>query len=153
MKKIGIYLLIVMCLFITGCGEPKTKKVATLEEFNTVAANNKFAVSNNMSSYDDLDYIIGSQKASYGDIEIEMIKYSDSNSAEKVLESHIENFKSRKSTGANEKNIKGENYHKYFLISNNRYMVSVRVEDTLLFCMTLITNKETVDKVFNELGY
>ena len=82
-----------------------------------------------------------------------MIKYTDNESAEKVLEGHIESFNLLKSTGASEKDTKGDNYHKYFLVSNNRYMISVRVENTLVFCKTLITNKETVDKVLNELGY
>lgn len=153
MKKIGIYLLIIMCLFITGCGEPKTKTVATLDQFSNVAANNKFVISDNSEDYSKVSYIVGSKKANSGSIEIEMIKYTDAESAEKVLEGHIESFNLLKSTGANEKNTKGDNYHKYFLISNNRYMVSVRVEDTLLFSKTLITNKKTVDKVFEELGY
>ena len=153
MKKLGICFLIIMCLFMTGCGEPKEKEVATLDEFNTIAVNNNFVVSDTINTYSSVDYILEAKKAIYGDIEIEMIKYTDNESAEKVLEGHIENFNLLKSTGASEKDTKGDNYHKYFLVSNNRYMISVRVENTLVFCKTLITNKETVDKVLNELGY
>ena len=151
MKKIGICFLVIICLFISGCGEPKIKEVATLDEFNTVLVNNGFVVNNNIKTYSNTSYILEAEKAAYGDIEIEMIKYSDNESAEKVLEGHIESFNLLKSTGATEKNI--NNYHKYFLISNNRYMISVRVENTLVFCKTLITNKEVVDKILNELGY
>lgn len=153
MKKIGICFLVIICLFISGCGEPKIKEVATLDEFNTVLVNNGFVVNNNIKTYSNTSYILEAEKAAYGDIEIEMIKYSDNESAEKVLEGHIESFNLLKSTGATEKNINGDNYHKYFLISNNRYMISVRVENTLVFCKTLITNKEVVDKILNELGY
>ena len=65
----------------------------------------------------------------------------------------LDSFNLLKSTGASEKKDKGDNYYKYFLISNNYYMVSSRVDNTLIFCKTLLTNKEEVDKVLDELGY
>ena len=155
MKKLGVFLLMALCLFMTGCGEDKTKEVATLDEFATIASNNNFVVTDNSSNYSTVSYINSSRKATYNNdtIEMEMIEYSDSESAEKVLEAHIESFNLLKSTAAHEKDTKGDNYHKYFLVSNNMYMVSARVENTLLFCKTNINNKDTVDKIFNELGY
>ena len=87
------------------------------------------------------------------DIVIEMIVYDNADDAEKVLEEHIKSFNLLKSTGAAEKKQTGDNYHKYFLISNNYYMVSSRIDNTLIFCKTLVTNKESVDKVLDELGY
>lgn len=153
MKKLSIYLLMVMCLFMTGCGEEKTKELVTLDNFSTIAMNNNFVVSDNMEGYESVSYIEGSKKAVLDDIEIEMIDYTDSDSAELVLESHIESFNLLKSTGAHEKDSDGDNYHRYFLVSNNKYMISARVEDTLIFCKTDLDNKETVDKIFEELGY
>ena len=81
------------------------------------------------------------RKAKLNDIEIEMIVYSDSKSADTVLESHIESFNLLKSTAAHEKDIKGDNYHKYFLVSNRMYMISSRVENTLIFCKGKIKKK------------
>lgn len=153
MKKLSICFLMVMCLFMTGCGEEKVYEAVTLDEFNTVATNNNFVVSSSMSDYSNVDYIIDAKKAVLNDIEIEMIQYSDSETAEKVLEGHIESFNLLKSTGAPEKNDEGNNYHRYVLVSNNRYMITLRVDNTLIFSKTLITNQETIDKVFSELGY
>lgn len=153
MKKLGIYILIVMCLFITGCGGNKEKVVATLDDFNTVLINNSFTVHDNMNDYNDVDYILNAKKATYGDIEIEMIEYTNNEYAKKVQDSHIDSFNLLKSTGAFEDTEKGNNYYKYILVSNNRYMVSSRVENTLVFCKTMLENKEIVEKIYNELGY
>ena len=153
MKKIGIYLLIIGVLFVTGCSNNTVKTAATLDDFESVLVEQSFTVSDNMKEYSGVDYVLESKKAIYDDIEIEMVKYTDSEYAKKVQDSQIESFNLLKSSGAAEKNFSGDNYHKYFLVSNNRYMISVRVENTLVFCKTLITNKETVDKVLNELGY
>ena len=153
MKKLFIYFLIFGCLLITGCGEEKSKVAVTTDEFDNICTDNGFTVNDNTLLYEDYDYIIDSSLADLDNIQIEMIQYTDSESAEKVLESHIESFNLLKSSGAAEKNYKGDNYHKYFLVSNNRYMISVRVDDTLIFCKTMLTNKEKVDKVFEELGY
>ena len=153
MKKLFICFLLVMCLLTTGCGEEKTKSLISLDEFNNISTNNGFSIEDNSSSYKDYNYITGSRLALSGDVQVEMIQYTDSESAEKVLEAHIESFNLLKSSGAAEKNINGDNYHKYFLVSNNRYMISVRVDNTLIFCKTMLTNKEKVDKLFDELGY
>lgn len=153
MKNLGIYLLIMMCFIMTGCGEPKTKEVITMDEFTTIATNNNFTVSDNNGEYEKVSYISDSKIAVLDDIEVEMITYTTNDYAEQVIEGHIENFNLLKNTGAHEKNTDGENYHRYFLVSNNKYMISSRVENTLIFCKTDLDNKETVDKLFEELGY
>ena len=153
MKKLGVFLLMVLCLFITGCGEEKLKEVATIEEFIRIAQDENFSIEDNSSNYSSHSYITDSRKAILNDIEIEMIVYSDSKSAETVLESHIESFNLLKSTAAHEKDTKGDNYHKYFLVSNRMYMVSSRVENTLIFCKTNLDNKDIVDEIFDELDY
>ena len=153
MKKLFICFLLVMCLLTTGCGEEKSKVAISVDEFNTICTDSGFTVDDNSSVYKDYNYITNSRLATLRDIQIEMIQYTDSESAEKVLEAHIESFNLLKSSGAAEKNHKGDNYHKYILVSNNRYMISVRVDDTLIFSKTLLTNKEKVDKLFEELGY
>ena len=153
MKKLGVFLLIVLCLFVTGCGEDKLKEVVTIDEFVRVLEDESFVIKDNSSDYSSHSYITNSRKATLGDLEIEMIEYSDSKSAENVLESHIESFKLLKSTAAHEKESKGDNYHRYFLVSNRMYMISARVENTLIFCKTNLDNKDIVDEIFDELDY
>lgn len=151
MKKLGTLLLMIICLLTTGCSSNKTKEVATLDQFSTSAMNNNFTIVTDL--YEDVDYILDSAKASYDDIEIEMVQYIDSDHATKAQDSHIENFDLRRSTGAHETKEKGKNYYSYELISNGRYMFSIRVDETLLFGSTLLEDKETVQKIINELGY
>lgn len=151
-KRYFILLGLVICLILTGCGGG-SKEVKSTSDFNTIASNNGFTVNDNMSTYSGNDYITGAMVATTSDITIEMVIYDSVENANKVQEGQIDSFNLLKSTGASEKKDKGDNYYKYFLISNNYYMVSSRVDNTLIFCKTLLTNKEEVDKVLDELGY
>ena len=138
---------------MTGCGEDKIKTVATLEQFTNVVVSKGFTVNDNMEKYSNADYITESKKAVFEDIEIEMIKYTDSSYAEQVQENHIESFDLLKNTGAHFKKDKGGNYYHYSLVSNERYMVSSRVDNTLIFFKIMLEDKELVDEILNELGY
>lgn len=153
LKNISVYLLLIICLFITGCGEEKTKKVATLDEFGNIASEKGFTVSDTTDSYSNADYILEAKQAIYEDITIEMIKYSDSEYADKVQKNHIENFDLLKSTAATAHKDKGANYYSYSIVSNNRYMISTRVDNTLIFCKVMLNDKEIVDEILDKLGY
>lgn len=153
MKKFNFCLLLIMCLFISGCGEERVKYATTIDNFIQVAENNNLLIVNNMDTYSNVDYIVDSRKAVVDDTEIEMVVYTDSESADKALEYHIESFELLKSTAATQKEEKGENYHSFYLISNNRYMISTRVDNTLIFSKAMLENKELVEKVISELGY
>ena len=152
-KNLIICLLFVMCLFVTGCGEDKVKTVATLDDFSNVLVSKGFTVVDNMNAYSNVDYILEAKKAVYDDIEMEMIKYTDSDTANKVQENHIESFDLLKSTGAHAKKDKGSNYYSYALVSNNRYMVTTRIDNTLIFCKVMVEDKEFVEEILESLGY
>ena len=132
-KRYFILLGLVICLILTGCGGG-SKEVKSTSDFDTVASNNGFTVNDNMSTYSGNDYITGAMVATTSDIIIEMVIYDSVENANKVQEGQIDSFNLLKSTGASEKKDKGDNYYKYFLISNNYYMVSSRVDNTLIFC-------------------
>lgn len=155
MKKINLFLLAICCLLFTGCGNNvKSKEVKSIDNFNQIAINNGFKVNDNKENYMEHDYILKATIATYGtDITIEMIEYDNAENAIKVQDGQIDSFVLLKSTGATEKNIKGDNYRKHYLISNNHYMVSSRVENTLIFSKTILTNKDKVDAILDELGY
>lgn len=153
MKKLSIYFLIIMCLFITGCNSNKSKEVITLDDFNLTTSGEGFYLTSNIGEYNGVSYITGSMVATLDDLEIEMVTYSDNTYPEKVLEEQIDSFNLLKATAAFENNEKGKNYHKYVLVSNNKYMVSSRVENTLIFTKANLDDKELVDKIFDSLGY
>lgn len=151
MKKIGI-LLLIMIIFVTGCSN-ETRVATDLVNFEKVGEKNNFTVSDNSDSYVSHTYINDSRMAVYNDVTVEMIVYDTADNASKVLNEHIDSFNLLKSTGASEKKDKGENYYKYVLISNGYYMISSRVDNTLIFCKTSLNNKSMVENLFNELGY
>ena len=148
MKKI---LLIILVLFMTGCTMVKT--ATNVNNFENVASNKGFSINNRSSEYDSVSYIKEYSKATLDDTVIEMVVYSDSESAAKVQQSHIKDFSLRKSTGAQIISQKGKNYYHYSLVSNNRYMLSTRVDNTLIFCQVMLEDKELVDNIIKELGY
>ena len=152
-RTLSNFLLIIICLFVTGCSSNKTKEVATLDDFSNVAANKNLMVSDNSETYSDVDYILEAKIASYDNIKIEMIKYADVESANKAQDNHIENFQLRRSTGAHEVKDKGKNYYSYEMVSNGRYMFSIRVEDTLIFGSVLLEHKTVSEEIINDLGY
>ena len=146
-------LLFMGVLLLTSCGSNKTKTKIDLSEFSNIASTNLFLVNDNMDSYIDIDYILGAKKAILDDISVEMIVYTDDESTNKVQNSQINNFKTIKSTAATENREKGQNYYKFWMVSNGYYMVSSRVDDTLVFSKTLLKNKEKVEKLLEDLGY
>ena len=151
MKK--IFLLLCFLLLITGCGSMGSKESINLDSFNTLATESSFTVEDNMNSYLDIDYISGAMKATLDDITIEMIIYTDNDNAIKVQNSQIDSFRTIKATGATEHKEKGDNYYKFWMVSNGYYMVNSRVDNTLVFCKTLLKNKEKVEELFDSLGY
>ena len=153
MKKLSMYLLLVICLFVTGCGNDRVKETATLDEFEASSINKGFSVSDNMDSYSKVTYILDAKIATYQDIEMEMIKYSSVDYAKQVQENQIESFSLLKNTGAYAEKEKGSNYYKYALVSNGRYMISTRVDDTLIFSKVLLKDRELIEEIINGLGY
>ena len=148
MKKI---LLIILILFMTGCGSVKT--ATNVNNFENVALSKGFSTYKGSSSYDNISYITEYSTVSFGDTVIEMIVYDNSKNADKVQASHIESFNLLKNTGAQVIKEKGKNYYHYSLISNGRYMLSTRVDNTLIFCKVMLEHKDLVDSIIDELGY
>ena len=152
-KNILVCLLLSFCLLMTGCRTNISKTIVTVDEFNNAAVNQGFVVYDNTELYDNVNYIVNSTVAVIDDLEIEMVEYIDSEHASKAQENHIESFKLLKTTGALVNKNKGINYYSYSLVSNNRYMISTRVDNTLIFCKVMLTEKDKVTDLLNELGY
>jgi len=153
MKKFKLFLLFIFVSCLVGCASNEEKIVINAEKFSDVLVNNGFAVVDKTDSYKSESYILSAVSGTYGNVEISFFEYSNSDNAEKILEGHIETFNLRKSTGAATDNQVGKNFHKYILISNNYYMRSVRVGNTLVFCNTQLANKEIVEKIFESIDY
>lgn len=151
MKK--IFLLVVCVLFVTACSNGVTKTAKNVNDFETAALSKGFTVDKDNNAYAGVDYIYEYGKIMHGESYVEMIVYDDSEKASKVQESHIESFDLLKSTGAQAKKESGKNFYHYSLVSNNRYMLSTRIDGTLIFCKVMLEDKELIESLINELGY
>jgi len=58
-----------------------------------------------------------------------------------------------KSTNSVIKKLSGNNYYKFTMITNGYYLVSSRIDNTLIFTKTLLKNKDTVDNILDAMGY
>lgn len=150
-RKLGIF-LVCACLITTGCGGD-SRVSSNLDSFTQVASNNNFVVNDIMNSYSGVTYITGAKKAMFDDSGIEMVIYDNEDNAKKAQEKHIDNFNTLKSTGASNKRDKGKNYYSYSLISNGYYMVSSRIDNTLVFSKVVLEDKEKIEKILDDLGY
>ena len=155
MKKIGLYALCLMCLLLVGCGSNKTKEVGSLDNFQSACVTNSFSYENKLSEYQaqNITYITDAGKATLDDATIEMVIYDNDESASKTQEQHIASFMNIKSTGATAHKEKGKNYYKFTMVSNGYYMVSSRIDNTLVFSKTLLANKEKIESILNEINY
>ena len=151
MKKIKILLVVFGLFLITGCGN-KVKEVGTIDSFRDITTGKELIATDNIGKY-SVDYIKEAIVATGDDLEIEMIVYDSSENANKIQESHINSFMNMKSTGAIIKKDSGKNYYKYTMISNGYYLVTSRVDNTLIFTKTLLKNKDLVDSVLEEIKY
>ena len=82
-----------------------------------------------------------------------MVVYDTLDNAKKTQDSHIEKFKNVKSSGATGESAKGKNYDSFSLISNGFYMVSSRIDNTLIFTKTAVENKDKILTILDSLGY
>ena len=153
MKKISIFILC-LCIMLTGCGTNNdSKEVGSIDNFQSVATNQGLNVSDNTDTYSDVDYITQSKISKLDDITIEMTIYTDNESAIKAQDSIIDNFMMIKSTGATQNRFKGQNYYKFWMVSNGYYMVSSRIDNTIIFSKTLLKNKEKVESLLDAMNY
>ena len=135
MKKIYLLCLCLFCLLLVGCSNGETKNVGSLDTFQTSCTNNGYTCIDRLPSYqaDGITYITGSIEGTYEGSTLEMVIYDTVENATKIQDQQISSFNKLKGTAATVKNDKGDNYRKYTMITNGYYMVSSRVENTLIF--------------------
>ena len=154
MKKIKYLFVGVICLLLVGCGaSDESKNVGSLSDFESIASNNNFVIEDNMSNYIDVNYITEAKIATLDDVIVEMIVYTDIDSTKKVQDGQIDSFRKIKNTGVTEHKDEGKNYYKFWMVSNGYYVVSSRVDNTLIFCKTMLKNKEKIEAILDSMNY
>lgn len=152
-KNYFILLILIMAFITTGCGNSKMKEVTDVESFTSEATTDGFTVSDNSDTYQEYDYILSSTLAIVDEVNIEMVVYDTADNAKKSQEQQIEKFNLLKSANAIIKKDEGKNYYRYTMVSNGQYMITSRIDNTLIFCKTNTDNSSKVEKLFDDLGY
>lgn len=152
-KNYFIILLLIIAFISTGCGNSKTKEVTDVETFTTSATTAGFTVSDNSDTYQEYNYVLSSTVAIIDELNIEMVVYDTTENAKKSQEQQIEKFNLLKSANAIIKKDEGQNYYRYIMVANGKYMITSRIDNTLIFCKTDTDNSEKVEKLFDTLGY
>ena len=155
MKKIKYLFLCFICLLLVGCASKDSKEVGTLEAFKESCTNNGLEAKDKLEDYQqqNVDYITGSILSTLDDLTIEMVIYDSIDTASKIQKQHIASFINMKSSAATTNNSKGKNYYRFSMISNGYYMVSSRIDNTLIFSKTPLANKEKVEAILNDMNY
>ena len=153
MKRISLICLVVICLLLVGCGSKEVKEVKNLDNFQTLMLNADFSVNNNINNYQEYDYITGSYLAVKDGYTIEMVTYDNEDSAKKAYNNLTKKFKEMKASGATADTSKGANFQTYKMISNNYYMVTSRVDNTMMFTKAPLEYKDEIDKLYTDMGY
>ena len=151
MKKKYFGLIIAGLLVLTGCG--KEKEVKGINDYETVCGNNNYQIIDRMERYVNDSYITNSKACVLDNGEIEMVQYDNETSAKEAQDKQIGQFKNYKSTGNIIKASKGKNYYKYTMVSNGYYMVSSRIDNTLIFTKIKLDDKDNIDKILEDMGY
>lgn len=148
-----LVLLIVIIGIFFGKKSVQKKDAKSINDFENTVSKNEFIFLDNIGSYADVDYITDAKKGILDSIVIEMIVYKDEKSAKKVQDEQIKNFRTIKNTATTEHKDEGNNYYKFWMVSNGYYMVSSRIDNTLIFCKTLLENKEKVENILESMKY
>lgn len=158
MRKGKVLLLGVICLLLVGCGtkskdKEESKETTLINNFEKASVKNEFIFLDNKGSYLDNNNVINAKKAILDDVVVEMVIYKDKKSAEKAQDEQIKNYKNEANESAKEKKKEGKNSYKFILEYDNFYIVSSRIDNTIVFCRTVNQNKKKVDAVLKELKY
>ena len=152
MKKYSLFILILLCLIISGCKSNETKEAKNLTDFETICTDNGFTVDDNLLNYTDRE-ITGAKIAKIDNEHIEMVIYDDAKSAKTVQDKHIDDFMRIRNTMVTVDEKEGKNFHKFKMISNGYYWISTRIDNTLIFGKIPIDYKEKIDTILNDLDY
>lgn len=157
MKKLKSIFTIVLCitclLGFSGCGKKKTP--ITADEFCDKLESKGFVVSDSSyaySQYKDISesYIAISPDYKY---QIEFIVADSTSGATSLYNTNKSKFELGKGGYSKNKSVEMANYATYSLLSNGKYQVISRIDDTLVYVNVDEQYKDDVQSILSELGY
>lgn len=157
MKKLKSLLAIALCitclLGFSGCGKKKTS--ITADEFCSKLESKGFIVSDSTSAYSQYkditeSYIAISSNYKY---QIEFIVADSTSGATYLYNTNKNIFEQSKGSFSKNKSIEMANYATYSILTNGKYQVVSRIDNTLVYANVDEQYKDDVQSILSELGY
>ena len=151
MKKKVFILGIIALIFLTGCNN---KTAITTDIFTEKAKENGLLITDAISQFKDATFIKNATIAQSVDgWQIEFYILEDENYASSMFEKNKLTFESEKTNTSIEKRINGKSNNRYELTTNNSYMYLSRIDNTLLYMKSDISNKDNIKSFVKILNY
>lgn len=153
MKKKTLLLLsiLLMILTLTGCGK---KDSITSQKFEQEATDFGYTVMDAKDQFSDYDYVNSALIALKNDsYQIEFYELDTDAQASSMYSSNESTFDSMKGSQYKENSFSGKNYDTRTTTGNGQYMHMCRIDNTLLYMNIPEENKESAEKLLDEIGY
>ena len=151
-KRIALALVLFMSIFVvTGC---KERKPITTQEFQKQMENKGYSIYDASSQFSNYDFVKEVYIAKGDNYQIEFFVFENDERAKNAFEENKENFENKKgSVTTNQVSVSTNNFDKYHLVSNNKYMTVSRINNTMIFATVDSSLRSTVLKDIEDLGY
>lgn len=133
----------------------KEKDSITSSNFYTTMSQKGYTVQDANSQFSEYDYIKQAYIAANKDYsyQIEFYELLDDSYATSFYNNNKSIFESSKGNASTETNVELKNSSKYTLLSNSKYMVISRINNTVIYVKVDDSYKDTVKDILDELGY
>lgn len=155
---VSISLILIMIFALTGCGSLNRTAINT-DTFISTAESKEYEVIDILEEYKDIEAIEKATvalKSEDGENILYQIEFYELDAADSAMLMFNENkdlFESKTSTAVMETTVNLGNFSKYSVISNGKYMVVSRIDNTIVFVDVDKEYKDTVNEFLEAIGY
>lgn len=151
-KKIALVLVLCISLLsLTGC---KERKAIAVEEFQSKMTEKGFTVYDVREQFSSYSEVKGALVAKGDNYQIEYLSFADDEGAKSSFAQNKSTFESSKGTvTTTQVSVTTNNYEKYHLVSNGKYMSVTRVGNTIIYANVDSKYRTEVLDIIEDLGY
>jgi len=151
MKKTGfIILLVLLTVAVWGCGGTKTP--LTADEFTAKMAEAGFEI---MDAYDQFEEgtVEVALVAGNNNYQIEFYIVPTEDQAISAFNQNKSTFEDAKGNSSSNTSVNFAHYGAYKMTSGGMYYVISRIDNTFIYVVTDVENKESLNEILKALGY
>lgn len=156
LKTISItFFCILISILLTGCNIGKDKDSITSDEFCSKMQDENYTIVDSSDQFSSVDgvnnvYIAIAPNYSY---QIEFYELTSDSQAKESYKKNKDTFENLKTSVSANTEVELANYSKYTLVSNGKYMVISRIDNTFIYVNVSSEYKDDIDNILSDLGY